>query len=377
MKKIIAFSLLAVGLSVSFVASAAEFVSPDKSGQVSISASQNPKNLYTAGGQVTVDSPVTGDLTVAGGNLILNGTVSGGLLAAGGNVSTNGAISGTARIAGGSLNINSPVGGDLVIGGGNISIRESSAVGGDLIAGGGNITINAPVNGNVKIGGGMVYINSRINGTVDVIASNGLTFGPNADVSNVVHYRGPDQAKVDSAAKVANIQFTKLEQRNKKAAAGLITLGTLIQLAALLIIGFLLLHFRRHSFTETAAYIRSHPWASLGIGLLSIIVTPIIAILLFVTFVGYYLGILLLVSFALMLLLNTIFAFLFLGHFVLKLFNRSALTFPNWQIVILGVVLWELIKFIPIIGWIILAIIYLLSFGALVIRLTRSLRPQS
>src|SRR6185503_16565779 len=127
------------------------------------------------------------------------------------------------------------VGGDLVMGGGNVRVEEKATVGGDLIVGGGNVTINAPVNGDVKIGGGMVYINSKINGAVDITASKSLTFGPNADVSNVVHYRGPSEASVDPAAKVANIQFTKLETRNKSAAAGLVTFVALVQTAAFLI----------------------------------------------------------------------------------------------------------------------------------------------
>ena len=359
-------------LSLFATAQAAEFIRPDQSaGQVSVPAGETHKNLYTAGAQVTINGPTLGDLTVAGGNVSLNGPVSGGLFAGGGTVISNAQVSGTARIAGGNLNINGPVSGDLLAGGGNVLVTSNAKVGGDLILGGGNLNISSPVAGNAKIAGGTVYINSKISGEVNVIASKSLTFGPQAEVDGAVIYRGNQPAVVEPGAKVANIQFSPLPNRQPQA-ANVLRFSLLIQLAAYLILGFLLLHFRRQYFSQAVDYLRGNPWASLGIGLLAVIATPIIIILLFLTVVGYYLALLLLAAFVLALLVNTILAILLLGQFTLKLFNKAAVSFADWQVVLLGALLWEILKLIPVVGWLALAVICLMSFGFVAVSVKKS-----
>lgn len=361
-------------LSPTAIALAAEFIAPGTGKQVDVPAGESHKNLYTAASTVNINGPVVGDLTVAGGNVVLNAPVSGGLLAAGGSISSNANISGNARVAGGTITINGPVGGDLVVAGGTVSISETAAVGGDLVMAGGNVTLNAPVSGNLKIMARTVLINGKINGSVNITATQSLTFGPQAQVNGTIHYRGSKPAIVDSAAKVGTIEFTQVNfNQGRGRVGGLFTLGILIQALALVAAGFLFLHFRRSYVTDSIGRMRSNFWASLGLGLVGIIVIPVIIFVLFLTLVGYYAALIILFSFITLLLVNTIVASLFLGYFVLKLINKQAERFPDWQIVVLGVVLWEVLKIIPVLGWIILLILYLSTFGAALVVMRKRL----
>jgi hypothetical protein len=374
MKKIFFAAIFISLVSLSPLAYAAEFIQNGSAGQITVPASETHKNLYTVGGSVTINGATTGDLTVAGGTVVVSGPVSGELLAAGGNVVVNSKIDGTARIAGGSIVINNPIGGDLVVAGGTVSV--AAPVSGDLVVGGGSVTVNAPIGGSVRIAGGSVVINSTIGGTVNVTANKSFTVGPAAVVVGTINYKGVQPANVDASAKIGAINFTKITPRARGVSKGFLTFGVLVQVIALMIVGFLLLRLRRRTFTDTNAYIYARPWSSLGLGILGLIVIPIAVIILFITFIGYYAALIVLLAYILMVLLTTVMSALFVGSFILRLFRKSPQISPDWQIVVLGVIVWELLAFIPIVGWIVLLVVYLMVFGASLVGIKNRLGRQ-
>ncbi len=375
MKKFV-FLFSVVGIfAVAGASYAAEFVGQGAGKQVLVQASETHKNLYTAGSNVNIGGSTTGDLTVAGGNVLLNGPVLGGLFAAGGTIYDNASVSGTARIAGGNVNINNAVGGDLLVAGANVSLSQAAAIGGDLLVAGANVNMNAPIAGNAKIVGKMVYINSKINGSVNVTATQELTFGPQAEIVGAVNFRGTKQAFVDPSAKVGAINFTKIEARNgAHQLRALATAGFFIQLLALLVVGSLFIYFRRPFIVATTQYIRTSPWRALGWGLVGLIVIPIVILLLFATVIGYYAAFLLMFSYIILLMLAAIVGALFLGDFALRLTNKHSASFPNWQIVFVGVILWEVLKLIPVLGWIALGILCLMGLGSLLVLVKQSFK---
>lgn len=373
-KVLLGFLIAAVGLWLVPWAQAAEFVQPDKQGQANVPAAETHNNLYVVGATVVVNGATNGDLTAAGGTVSLIGPVSGELLAAGGNINVDGPVKSTARVAGGTVIINNSVGGDLLVGGGNISVEQQAPVSGDLVAAGGNVTVNAPVGGSARLSGGSVTLNSKVNGNVYVNASRSLTLGPNANISGTVYYRGTQPAQVDGSAKLGGIEYTHVSERGKTALAGILALGTLIALVAYIIVGFLLLWLRRKAFEDIVDRVQNHFWASLGLGFAGLVLTPIAVVILFVTFVGFYAALILLAIYILVLLMVTVASMLFLGRFILHLINTKAEKFPNWQVVLVGVIAWGLLKLIPVVGWLILAIIYLVVFGGAVVMMKNRLQ---
>src|SRR6185369_10600939 len=93
-----AVSLL--GLMVASTVYAAEFIAPEKggNGNISVPTSAVHKNLYVAGGSVTIDSNVAGDLFVGGGMVTVNGSVEKDLFVGGGNISLNGQVGDDLRV---------------------------------------------------------------------------------------------------------------------------------------------------------------------------------------------------------------------------------------------------------------------------------------
>ena len=334
---------------------------------VLIGVAETHKNLYTAGGNVTVNGNTTGDLTAAGGLVTIDGNVEKDLLLAGGTLNVSGNVGDSARIAGGNITISGPVKGDLVIAGGNVNITGKSSIGGDLLVAGGNVVIDSPVAGSIKVAGGNVTINSKVGGNIDARTSQMLTFGSGAEVAGTINHTGKVKADVQEGAKVGTINFTQLQAQAgaKKALAGILTIAFLVKILAWMVAAWLLAHFKKSWVTEVSNRVQSKPWANLGWGLVFLVAIPLTAILLALTLVGYYAAFLVGTIFVMLILAAKIFAAITVGFVIVRLLNKPTDGIPTWQPVVIGTVVWAIVGLIPFVGWIVLAVIFLQTFGAL------------
>lgn len=354
-------------LAMAVGASAAEFIAPSGTdGTVSLPQTEQHRNLYLAGGSVTVNSNTLGDLSAAGGSVTISGAVEQDLNVAGGNINLNGAVGGDLRAGGGNLSINSPIAGDALIAGGSVTISEKAAIGADLVAAGGTVTVDSAVTGNAKIAGGTVTINGTIKGNVEVRAEQKLVFGPNSKVTGTIVYKGPIEAEVRPGAQVGTIQFTKVEKNSgQNDLRVLFTIATLIKLLGLFIASLLLAHF--YPIKTQAALTRMHTefWPSFGIGLLVLFLTPVAGILLLITGIGIYLAIALFSVYLLLLVSSAIMAPFYIGALIRQWINKAELK-ATWQNMIIGLIFGTIIAWIPILGWLIVGIVFILAAGALV-----------
>lgn len=348
---------------------AAEFVVPEseQNPNLNIGSTQTRKDLYTVANTLTVTGQTQGDLVAAGGMVTVDGSVEQDLILAGGNVYINGNVGDDARIGGGNVNINSRIGGDLLVGGGNITIGDRAEIMGDLIVGGGNVIVNAPVRGMVRIGGGTVTMNSRVEGDIRAVISESLVFGAAASVGGKVSYKSPKEAIMQPGANVPNLEYTPYQKQGSRAKmAGIFTAAFLIKLAAWFLAAWLLYSYRKSRFEKLANEVKSKPIESLGLGLLALIAWPLALVILLITAVGYYISIVGALAYVLLLMVNSILAATFMGYWLLHRLSKQEDTYPIWQIVLVGVVLWHMLSLIPFVGWIINFAVFLMIFGAVV-----------
>ncbi len=365
------------GLVLAGSAQAAKFMGATKEDpNITVPAAETYNNLYLAGANVTVNSETKGDLFVAGGMVSLIGDVEEDLNIVGGSLTLSGKVGGDARVGGGNISVSSPIGGDLLLGGGNVALTANSSIGGDLVAGAGNLVVDSPVKGNVKIGGGSVTLNSKIEGDVNVVLDGGkhnegtLIIGPDAEILGKIVYKGPKEAIIKEGAKINEIQYTPTSAVSKsfgKKLGFLLTIGFLIKLLAWIIAGLVFVKLMRKRILSVSQTVMQKPWSSLGLGLAGLVLTPVAVILLLVTVVGYYLAILLGIWYGLVLAVVALISSLVLGYWILKLLNKKSEKIKDWQAVVIGVVVFNLLKFIPILGWIVLLLLFLMTFGAMML----------
>lgn len=340
--------LVAVGTLIGATAFAAEFIAPDRngSGTVDLASNQTHKNLHVAGSVVQVNGPTTGDLVAAGGIVKISGSIENDLFLAGGRLDVDGQVGKNAHVAGGNLYFNKPVGGDLVAAGSQIEITNNAPIGGDLALAGGNITIN-----------------SKVSGSVQVVAKR-LTFGPNAQVTGSVNYKGPNEAIVESGAKVGTINFTRVANRGRGNFLPFLMVASVVKLLMLLAAAVVAAWLIPHKVQAVVRHGLAKPWANLGIGLLFVIFMPIVAFALMFTVIGLYIGLALLLSFLLFSLFAAVFMFFYTGALVWSWFKKNDPA-NRWRDLLVGMVVCIVLGLIPILGWIILGILWLLTVGAL------------
>ena len=323
------------------------------------------------GDVVEISGTVNGDVYAFGGQVLVDGTVNGDLITAGGVVTISGKISQDVRAAGGQITISGDVGRNVTIGGGTVEFTSDAKIKGSVLAGVGNLSIAAPIGSNVKVGTGNLTISSRVKG--DVEAGVGvLRLTSKAKVDGDLTYWSEEDASIDENAVVGGEVTKKTPPAAAKDRAGAVfgafagfnLFLKIVSFISTLIIGLLLIKlFPRYS-RETVLTLRGRPWASLGIGVVALILTPIITVLLLITLVGIPLGLILGAIYAISLYLARIFVIFWAGSWILE--RTRGKVHEGWALFI-GLIVYLIITSIPIIGAFVVFFAILFGLGAAII----------
>jgi cytoskeletal protein CcmA (bactofilin family) len=323
-------------------------------------------DFYIAGGNVSSGGPVAGDLVAAGGNVLINSAVTGDLLAGGGTVSILGTVSDDVRVGGGNITIGGQVRGDVVAGGGQTQI-SGAGVGGDVLWGGGTLRIEAPVAGDLKLAGGDVYLNSTVVGNVEFMGEK-LTLGRGAIIEGNLTYKSPNEAVMEEGAAVrGTTDFQKQESKGASKAgfaafASLaVLMGFLMRFACALALALI---FHRYARTLVESVTRK-PLLELGRGFAAFAVVPVASVVLMITVLGLPLGFLGMLAFVALLIFASLLAPVVLGSVVHKLALKPANYEVTWLTILIGVVLYTILGWIPFVGWIAKFALVLMTIGAI------------
>lgn len=334
MKRILAIiaaaMLLAVpGLALAFGAQAGSDVTLPK-------GDTKAGTFYAAGNVVTIDGDVDGDLICAGNTVTVNGAVHGDVICAAQTISVNGPVDGSVRLVGQSLNITGTVGRNVTVAGQSVTIGSSAKVSGDMGVAGQTVSVNGPVDkdlygamGTLSLGAAVGGVNARIND---------LAFGGGASVRGDLSYTSNNTFSVDKAKVGGNITRTAPPQvqRHESPVRGTLAFG-LYWLVAALIVGLVMVGLAPKAVRAVTATMDKRPGASVGWGLVVLLLGPIVILLLLITVIGIPLAMLAGGLWLLILGVSQIFAGIAIGDWVMR---RA-----EWK---KGSLLWATVVGIPI-----------------------------
>ncbi len=361
MKKLILIFVLALLPIVSFAA-----INVQKTtGSAALTTS---KNIYTAGNIINISQERAGSVFAAGNLVSITANIGKDLFAGASNVNISSKISGDVKAVGGTINISGDINGEAMLAGGQILIAQSSVIDGDFLSAGGGIDIAGTINGNAKIGGGEITISGTLNKDADIRAKN-LTIESTAIINGNINYHGEKEAVIKDGAKVrSKISFTKVEIKNIKTAGGfgaIFGIFWLIRLLAMIVATFILFFVFKKNIPKIAAETIDSFWKKLLKGFVVLVVVPIAIILSFITIIGIPLGLFGIAFYGLFTVVAVAFSGIVAAELLNRLFFRKEKARPlNWLMVILGVIVMQLIVFIPFVGWVAHFLIFLVSFGA-------------
>jgi cytoskeletal protein CcmA (bactofilin family) len=250
--------------------------------------------------------------------------------------------------------------GNLVVIGGTAAIEEGASVNGDVVLIGGTINVDGTINGNLVAVGGVSTLGDHcvINGDIvttsaslkksdtAVVTGSITEQTPSLNSDNNSPWQFPWQMKQSFLSKLVAIVFESI---------------ALAVMAAL--IGLIL----PKQTQRIANTIESEPLVSGGVGLLTVVGSPILLIILVITLILIPVALIYVIAFG----LAVLFGWIALGHFLgERIAKRIHVNWSEPIISSIGVLVLSLlvgtIGLIPCLGWIIGFVLCLVGLGAIV-----------
>ena len=370
-------------------------------------------DLYVGAANFVLDGTIQGDLFVGGTNIVINGTVEGDLFAAGQSIIINGTIGDDARVMGMAVAIGegASIGGDVVGLGYSLQSAAGSLIGADLLFGGFQASLNGEIGDDVMVGANSLEINGRIGGNVQAdvegaeeaspvnpfqfmpdapdipFVPSGLTVGSNAAIEGNLSYSGPVEATIGSGTVGGTSEFELREASpNEVDPAQNPLWKALRRLAALVLVGLLLVWQAPSWLKKLSHLLQEKPLPSLGFGTAVYFGAPIaafilvgitiaVAVVLAIIGLGSLGGSLFwivaalvfafFVAFAIILLyLTKLIVGYLLGHAILNRLSPTLAENPIWSL-LLGILLVVIVISLPFVGGLANLLIAILGIGAL------------
>lgn len=331
-------------------------------------------DYFSAGNTVVINGTVNGDVYAAGGSVLIDGTVNGDVLAAGGQVTVRGTVVHNVRVAGGQIVLDGTVGGNVSTLGGNITTTGASKIVGSVAGAGGQYTFLGTVGKEVNVAAGQMSVENSIGSNV-FFSGGQVTLTSAAKINGNLSYVSSQDAQIEQGAMIAGKashsyppqrQESQREYRGAPFAffAGINLIFSFFEFLFSFIIGILLWALVPTYTKRATDLIRKSPWVSLGIGILAWVLIPFSMLLLGISLLGIPLIPVEIFGLLIFTYIGKIYISWSIGQWIGERVNQEFHPVIN---LLIGLVIFALISWIPILGWIFSILAAGIGFGAVLI----------
>lgn len=325
-------------------------------------------DFYGLGRTVAMSGKATEDLMLAGTDVTVNGEIGQDLMIAGGVVDVHGTIADDVRVVGGTVVVAGDVAGNLVVLASDLKVLSTATIGGDVLFYGETADISGIVNKNIRGTSKKMRIDGKVN-AVDVKTGD-LVLGSRTEIANNISYDSPHELTRAQEAKVSGkiIYTNNTPKTQNNFRSSVIVL--LVFLFSSLVVHLFLRPFSSRVVDSTQGYVLRY----LVIGFGVIFLLPIAGFILLVSTLGSVLGILLVSLYLTLLCLTVAMLGVVVGSLLRQLTKKpkdiSILT------VVIGVLIVNLLLYIPFVGTFIFIGLMLLTLGIITEKLIQLMRSQ-
>lgn len=337
---------------------------------------------------VDADQTVEGDYYVsvgAFGKTVMSGSIQDDMYAFGAAVTVNGEVGADVAILAGTSQIHAPVvddvrifageviiaenvGGDVFVLAGSLSVLSTATISGDIFFFGGDLLIEGNVEGSVLGKAQSVIVDSHISGDFDMTAPVGVTLGDNAIIDGSVSYTSLTAL---SRGQGAVISGEVLRAESSAVTARQQARGVLIPIFITLFATLSLYLLFKKELEAIVVSIETAFTRNLLIGSALAFLGPITAVLLMITVLGLFVGIMTLAVVVLLYVVGVALSSVVFGAFLMKLITKKLEV--TLVTIIVGTVALQGLIFLPIIGPLAIYLIFAVTVGALTQRLYRTI----
>ena len=321
-------------------------------------------NLYLAGERIRIDGNVDGDIFCAGREVIINGQVSGDIFCAGQKISINGEVRGSVRMAGESIVLGKNTRRNVMVFGQNFVMKPTVTVGEELLFAAQKGQVQGTVSGDINGAGKDFKLDGTAGRNVSLRVAS-LALGKDAKIRGNLGYEAETEATLGPGQVGGKVQFKKVQIDNPKdldnSAKSSIQIGSIL---SFLLIGLVFVLGAQAHLGQPLEMMQTRPWATLGRGVLVLILTPILAMLFFITIIGIPLAVAVILMWIVALILSRVLAGIVLGKVLLQEF------LPNRQnnlylAALVGIPLLFLTIGVPLVGGIVMIVSVLYGLGGI------------
>lgn len=373
MKKQITIASILISLIIPFSAIYAFDVKTDNSIKLSKEEVADG-NIYASCGDMVIDGTVNGDIIALCKNITINGTVTGDIIAFAEKIEINGIIKGNARIAGSKIIINGEVDHNVNVFASEMSFGKNSTIKWDALVAGVNGNFEGNIDGNLH---GLMSVSTisgkigkNINLTVDDRGLepqyNGLTISKDAVVAGGISYTASKELKLENPSSIAG-KVEKQAPKTDKSNPFLSLWEIFFKASSLILIAIVIISLKKTYINEVTLNIKNNWWSNILSGLALLLFTPLLILLLMITFIGLPLALIILAAYLSSIILAMVFASSYLGELLIKLISKKE---PNIYLSsIVGLILFSGLSVIPLVGGLISMIIISIGLGSLFIKI--------
>ncbi|MFL2133589.1 polymer-forming cytoskeletal protein [Desemzia sp. FAM 24101] len=327
---------------------------------------------FFSGDDVQIDGTVEGTTFAVGEEVHINGTINGSLFVVAQTIFINGEVTGNIYATGQNITITAQSRQDVFLVGANIIIDSQAQIVRDLFVAAASLMQEGTISRHLYGGGQRFTLNGSVAGNAYLDIQQ-LTLQSSAVIDGNLHYESPNAAVVNSTATIngttdweESTQTMSNRSTRPMARAVKILIGFLWSVLSTLIVWFMIKLWRPNFWMHSIQSISTAPLKTIAIGLVTMILTPIAAILSMWTIIGIPFGLILIVTYTILVYLSHIVTAVFIGFWLVNTFKWHKLKNEIW-LILLGVLLLELIGLVPFIRFIIGLIVILTGLGALVL----------
>lgn len=241
-------------------------------------------DLFVSASTIEINGTVKGDLIASGSVVVINGTVEGSTAAGGQSVSVNGTINGSLYTGGYDVQLNdgATIGRNLYFGGFSLGIHPGATVQRDVLATGYQVQIDGNVEGDVLVSVSALAVNGRVGGDLrgGVSSATGGPTPPMLGVPDTVTVLPPG-LDIGSQSTIGGNMTVAAEQVStgvdpEQSPVQRIILPRLGEFLAIVIVGGLLLRFGRGILEEVVAALRAQVLPGVGWGCVTAVAVPFV-----------------------------------------------------------------------------------------------------
>lgn len=328
------------------------------------------KNIYLASLHTWFGATYEKDVVSASVDQTISGTIFGDVILLGKNISIIGETFGDVRVTGDTVIISGVINEDLIVFARHIIIEPEAIINGDTLIVGYTVDAQGQFLGESQITANRVHVAGSIIGPTTITGSK-ITFAAGSKILSDVSYFSPRRATIEQGVDIQKkLSFNQVEFINqsdivKRLFLGFVSFWAIIKLIATLFVVFVLSHLFKIFTQRIIDTVQQNKLATLGIGLISLLLTPLLIIILFGSLVLIPVAIILAAWFVIMIILLPSIGAIISAAFYQRHVQKKTKIGIDFKLATLMLIAITFIGFIPYIGSLVVYVLYILSFGAM------------